>query len=68
MLRRADIRSQFLAEAVVLSLVGALLGLALGAAAAWAIGTIQELPVLIWWPSQPVAAGFALVTGVFFGL
>jgi putative ABC transport system permease protein len=66
--RRADIRTQFLVEAVVLSLVGALLGLALGAAAAWAIATVQDLPVLIRWPSLLVAAGFALGTGVFFGL
>ena len=66
--RPSDIRIQFLAEAVMLSLAGAVLGLALGAAAAWAIGAIQELAVLIRWPSLVAAAGVALGTGVFFGL
>ncbi len=66
--RSADIRSQFLAEAVVLSLIGATLGLAAGAAAAWAIGALQDLPILIRPLSLVIAAGFALIIGVFFGL
>lgn len=66
--RPADIRNQFLAEAVALSLVGALLGLVIGAAAAWVLGAAQGLPILIRPWSLSVAAGFALVTGVFFGI
>ncbi|MEA3277454.1 MAG: ABC transporter permease [Pseudomonadota bacterium] len=65
--RPLDIRNQFLAEAVLLSLVGALLGLAGGVAVAWVLGTAQGLPILIRPWSLAVAAGFALVTGVFFG-
>ena len=66
--RPADIRNQFLAEAVALSLAGAILGLIIGTAAAWVLGAVQGLPVLIRPWSLSVAAGFALVTGVFFGL
>ena len=66
--RPADIRNQFLAEAVALSLVGALLGLAIGTAAAWMLGVVQGLPILIRPWSLSVAAGFALITGIFFGL
>lgn len=66
--RPTDIRSQFLAEAVVLSLIGAVLGLAAGAAAAWSIGAVQDLPILIRPLSLIIAAGFAVIIGVFFGL
>ena len=65
--RPADIRNQFLAEAVALSLAGAILGLIIGTAAAWVLGAVQGLPILIRPWSLSVAAGFALVTGVFFG-
>jgi len=66
--RPADIRDQFLAEAVALSLIGAVFGLAAGAAAAWVIAAAQDLPILIRGASLAVSAGFALVIGAFFGL
>jgi putative ABC transport system permease protein len=66
--RPSDIRNQFLAEAVVLSLIGAAFGLAVGAATAWTIVTIQELPIFIRPFSLVISAGFAIATGIFFGL
>jgi putative ABC transport system permease protein len=66
--RASDIRIQFLAEAVALSLIGAALGLMAGVAAAWTIATLQGLPILVRTGSLAIAAGFALVIGVFFGL
>jgi putative ABC transport system permease protein len=66
--RPADIRNQFLAEAVVLSLIGALLGLGIGVGAAWALAALQGLPVRILPQSLFIASGFATATGVFFGI
>ncbi len=66
--RASDIRIQFLAEAVALSLIGAALGLMAGVVAAWTIATLQGLPILVRTGSLAIAAGFALAIGVFFGL
>ena len=66
--RVSDIRTQFLAEAVVLSLIGAAIGLTAGVVTAFLIGTLQELPILVRTGSLVTAAGFALAVGVFFGL
>ena len=66
--RVADIRTQFLAEAVALSLIGAALGLVVGVGTAWTIATLQDLPILVRSGSLVVAAGFALTIGAFFGL
>ena len=66
--RVSDIRTQFLAEAVVLSLIGAAIGLTAGVVTAFFIGTLQELPILVRTGSLVTAAGFALAVGVFFGL
>lgn len=66
--RPTDIRDQFLAEAVALSLIGAVVGLVVGVSAAWAIGAIKGLPVVVRPLSLVIAVGFALAIGVFFGL
>lgn len=62
-----DIRRQFLAEAALLSIFGALVGLLLGIAVAWVIGGAQDLPIRVRPVSLATAAGFALVTGLVFG-
>ena len=66
--RASDIRAQFLAEAVVLSLVGALLGVMIGMGAAATIAVSQGLPVLVRPGSLLIAAGFSVAIGVLFGL
>ncbi len=66
--RRADIRAQFLIEAVGLTLVGGLLGVALGATIAWTVATLYPtFPAyvsLLW-----VVLGFSIsaAVGLFFG-
>jgi putative ABC transport system permease protein len=66
--RASDIRTQFLAEAVILSLIGAVVGLVVGIGAAFLIAAVQELPILVRAASLVAAAGFSLAVGVFFGL
>jgi putative ABC transport system permease protein len=61
--RERDILVQFLVEAIVLTLVGGVLGLALGSAAAWGLGRAFE------WPMAPSgkAALVAVITSVGIG-
>jgi putative ABC transport system permease protein len=65
--RGVDILSQFLIEAVLLSVAGGILGILCGVGAAWGIKTFAHWPVLI----QPwsVLLSFAVcsATGIFFG-
>ena len=66
--RRQDIRAQFLIEALLQTLVGGLLGVAVGAAASWAIGQLFSTfsPYLsVFWIVTGAAA--AAVTGLVFG-
>jgi putative ABC transport system permease protein len=65
--RGRDILSQFLIEAVTLSLVGGAIGIVLGAAATWAVATFAEWPVAIGPGSILLAVGFSAAVGVFFG-
>ena len=56
--RRRDVLVQFLVEALVLSLAGGILGVALGIASA------QALTVLLEWPTRVGAATIALAFGI----
>jgi putative ABC transport system permease protein len=64
----SDILLQFVAEALVISLLGGLIGLALGAA----LAALVSLSGVISAPVSPgaaaVALGFALAVGLFFGI
>ena len=62
-----DILRQFLAEAVALSLVGGLVGIALGITVSEVITKSLGWPVLITTASIAVAFAFAAGVGVFFG-
>ena len=66
--RARDIRLQFLAEALALSLVGGLLGVALGFGAAWRLATSFGWPVLFRPDVVLIAVGFSGLVGVGFGL
>jgi putative ABC transport system permease protein len=66
--KRADIRWQFLIEALTLALVGGLVGAFLGAAAAIAIALKAGWPVLISPGAIILACGFAGFVGISFGL
>ncbi len=62
-----DIRRQFLAEAMLISLIGGVIGIALGVAGALAISKFGSLPVALNGQIIAVAAGFSIATGLFFG-
>ena len=65
--RGRDILAQFLIEAVTLSLLGGAIGVALGAAATWAVGHFAGWQVALSADSVLLAVGFSAAVGVFFG-
>jgi putative ABC transport system permease protein len=65
--RRRDIRRQFLAEAIVLSLVGGVLGTVLGIAAAALLSWLAGWEVFIGPEAVIIAVLFAATVGTFFG-
>ncbi len=62
-----DIRRQFLAEAMLISLVGGIIGIALGIGGALLVGKLGALPVALNAKVIGLAAGFSIATGLFFG-
>jgi putative ABC transport system permease protein len=65
--RTREILGQFLVEALTLSLIGALAGVALGVAGALAIGAFAGWRVVLSPAAVGLAVAFAFATGVFFG-
>src|SRR3954468_9255629 len=65
--RRRDIRNQFLTEAVTLCVLGGLIGLALGTAAAWAVARLAGWPIFLGTDAILFAVFFAASIGIFFG-
>jgi putative ABC transport system permease protein len=65
--RRRDILSQFLVEAVVVSLAGGLIGIALGIIGSYAIGYIFHWNILVSASAILPAFLFAGAVGIFFG-
>ena len=65
--RRRDILSQFLIEAVFVSLAGGLIGIGVGIVGSYAIGYVFQWSVLVSWSAVVPAFLFAAVVGVFFG-
>ena len=64
----ADVRRQFLAEAMLLSLGGGVLGIAFGVAGALLVGQYNaELPIELNGKVITLAAAFSVATGLFFG-
>lgn len=69
--RRSDILSQFLAEAVLLSLAGGLVGLALGVAGSYGVSLlVEQLKGLVWVTADVVliAVGVSSAVGIAAGL
>ena len=62
-----DIRRQFLAEAMLISLVGGIVGIAIGIVGALLVGRLGTLPVALNGQVIGMAAGFSIATGLFFG-
>ncbi|OFV94396.1 MAG: multidrug ABC transporter substrate-binding protein [Acidobacteria bacterium RIFCSPLOWO2_12_FULL_65_11] len=65
--RGRDVLLQFLVEAVVLSLVGGIVGIALGYGLSQGLTAWRQWPTSISADAVVVAFGFAAATGVFFG-
>jgi putative ABC transport system permease protein len=65
--RGRDILTQFLVEAVTLSLIGGAIGIALGLVGSWAMAYFAEWRILVSSQSVLVAFGFAAGVGIFFG-
>ena len=62
-----DIRKQFLAEAMLISLIGGIIGIVLGVIGALLVGKFGALPVALNGKVVALAAGFSIATGLFFG-
>ncbi len=65
--RKKDIQNQFLIEAVTLSLIGGLIGIAVGLSGSFGISSLGDWPTVIRPESIVLAFGFAAVVGIFFG-
>ena len=63
-----QIRGQFLTEAIILSLAGAIIGVVLSLLANFVIRITTNLKPVITWPVMVIAVGVAIVVGVIFGI
>jgi putative ABC transport system permease protein len=66
--RRREILAQFLAEAVFLTMLGGVLGIALGAGIGYAVHYFTRFPVSLPWWSFAIGIGFSASVGILFGL
>jgi len=65
---RGEIMFQFLVEAATLTLVGCLIGMALGAGVAWGVRSFTPVPASVPLVSVIAAVVASILTGVLFGL
>lgn len=65
--RKRDIHSQFLIEAVSLSVTGGIIGTVLGFMVAWTVSRFINLPAAVTWWSVVLGFLFSASVGVFFG-
>jgi putative ABC transport system permease protein len=65
--RQRDILLQFLLEAIVISIVGCLIGIAIGVGGAIMVNIITKAEIIISVNSVAIAFGVAASIGVFFG-
>jgi putative ABC transport system permease protein len=66
--RQRDILLQFLIEAVLLCVVGGLVGIGLGVGTSLLLDAVTPLPALVTWWSPALAFGVSAAVGVFFGV
>jgi putative ABC transport system permease protein len=65
--RSRDILTQFLIEALVLSLLGGITGILLGVGGSGAISSLAKWPTIITFFSILLSFGFSIAIGIFFG-
>jgi putative ABC transport system permease protein len=66
--RRADIITQFVAEATMLSAAGGLLGVMLGVSIPWVVTATAGMKTIITWWSLALSFGISAIVGIAFGL
>ncbi|HCT76814.1 MAG TPA: permease [Micromonosporaceae bacterium] len=66
--RPRDIGLQFLLEAVLLTTVGGLAGMALGVSAAYVTAAVSPVPATVTWWSMALAFGVSAAVGIIFGV
>ena len=67
--KKRDIRAQFLVEAMVLSLIGGFIGIALGVIGSRVVASLAErLTTVVTWDTILLATGFSAAVGLFFGI
>src|SRR3546814_17866408 len=62
----SDVRRHFLAEAMLISLIGGVIGIAIGVVGALLVGKFSDLPVALNGQVVGLAATFSIATGLFF--
>lgn len=65
--KRSDISTQFLTEAVMLTLIGGAIGIALGIGIAYGVNALGLITTTISWSSVVLASGVSAVIGIVFG-
>ncbi|MDE6860988.1 MAG: ABC transporter permease [Duncaniella sp.] len=65
--RSIDVLSQFLIEAVIISVTGGIIGIIVGILASWLVNLIANWPIYIQMYSVVLSFAVCTVTGVFFG-
>jgi putative ABC transport system permease protein len=66
--RRQEVLFQFLSEAAALTMVGGLLGIALGSAIGVSINLATGFPISLPWWSFAIGVGFSASVGIIFGM
>ena len=66
--KRRDILAQFLIEAIVLSLLGGMIGIVVGAGVARLVARIGDITTVVSLQSVLLAVGFSVAVGLFFGI
>jgi len=66
--RQSDVMTQFLIESIVISSLGGIIGIVVGAAGALVLGQVTGWSTSIPPSAVAIAVGFSAAVGVFFGL
>jgi len=66
--RRRDILTQFLTEAVVVSISGGAIGLVLGVVGVWLLRALGKAPAVVSWQALGLSVVFSVAVGILFGV
>ncbi len=66
--KQKDILTQFLMESVVMTLIGGLIGIALGITGAFVVSKAANIPFVVSFPAILIAVGVSTLVGIVFGL